>query len=155
MEDPMTHFTSTARRIVVSALAAIALATAVPEAGFAANGSSAGLWKVNIARSKVATRSSRIVIERAKGTDGTAGVFLVISKGNAYLATPAASSGGIAQVDYSTLKGMKLVKVGTGVRAIDECGSVCRSGQIRGHLSVTFRNVGTGHEMNEAFVLNR
>jgi hypothetical protein len=137
-----TIMTTAARRIVLSTVAALALA-ALPQASFAANGPAAGLGKINPALSKTATRSSRLVIERAKATDGTADAFVVISRGNIYLATP---SSGVQAADYGTWKGMKLTHIGTGVRAIDDCLSNCRFGQVSDRLTVRFRNIGAGSE---------
>jgi hypothetical protein len=150
----MTLFTSTTRRIALS-LAAFAVATALPQASFAANGPEAGLWKVNTAKSRVGSDFSRLVIERVKATDGTAGAFLVINKGSAYLATPTGSSGGVQPVDDSTWKGMKLTKIGTGVRAIEDCTLQCQYGRIGNSLRVTFRNTAPAEQMSEAFALNR
>jgi hypothetical protein len=154
MENPMnTTISTAARRIVISTLAAVALTTALPQASFAANGPAAGLWKINPALSKSDSRSSKLVIERAKATDGTAGAFVVISKGDIYLATP---SSGVQAVDYGAWKGMKLTKVGTGLRAIDDCGSTCRFGQVSDRLTVRFRNTGAGSEtMNNVLAVNR
>lgn len=150
-----TIISTAAHRIVIATVAALALATALPQAGFAA-GAEAGLWKINPALSNADSRSSRLVIERVKEAEGTQGPFLVISRGNAYLATPAGTSGGVQPANYSAWKGMKLTKIGTGVRAIDDCGSTCRFGQVSNRLKLTFRNVGAGAEtMTNVLALNR
>jgi hypothetical protein len=156
MEKTMNTIISTAaRRIVIATVATLAL-TALPQAGFAANGPAAGLWKINPALSKSDTRSSKLVIERAKATDGTGGAFVVISRGNVYLATPATASSGVQAVDHSAWKGMKLTQVGTGVRAIDECGSACRFGEVGDRLIVRFRNTDAGNEaMTNVLALGR
>jgi hypothetical protein len=157
MEQTMnTIISTTARRIVISTLAAVALTTALPQAGFAANGPAAGLWRINPALSKSDPRSSKIVIERAKATDRTAGAFVVISRGNVYLATPATAASGVQPVDHSTWKGMHLTQIGTGVRAIDECGAGCRFGEVGDRLIVRFRNTDAGNEaMTNVLALGR
>jgi hypothetical protein len=150
-----TTISTTTRRIVMSAVAALAL-TALPQAGFAA-GTEAGLWKVNPALSKSDSRSSRLVIDRVKATDGSAGTLVVISKGRVYLATPAASSSsGVQAVDYKAWNGMNLTQIGLGARAINHCGVDCRFGDVGDRLTVTFRNTGAGSEMmSNALALNR
>jgi hypothetical protein len=158
MEKPMNTIMSTAaRRIVISTLAAVAMAMALPQAGFAAgNLPEAGLWKINPALSNSNAWSSRLVIERAKATDGTAGAFVVISRGNIYLATPATASSGVQPVDHGAWKGMKLTHIGRGARAINVCGSGCRFGEVSDRLTVTFRNTGAGAEtMDSVLALNR
>jgi hypothetical protein len=154
MEDPMTRFTSTSRRFALSALAAFAMA-ALPQASLAANGDGSGLWKVNTSKSKVGSDVSRLVIERVKASEGTTGTFLVINRGNAYLATPAGSSDGIQPANYSAWKGMTLTKIGTGVRTIEDCFARCQYGQLGKSLKVTFRNVGTPEQMSGVLALNQ
>jgi len=146
MEKAMnTNISTAARRTFVSSFAALALATALPQTSFASD-TEAGLWKVNTALSKFHSRSSSLVIERAKATDGTGGAFVVINNGKAYLATPAAdaSSGGVKAADYGAWKGMKLTQIGIGARAINDCAPVCQFGRVSDRLTVTFRNVGAG-----------
>jgi hypothetical protein len=158
MEKAMNTIISTAaRRTFVSSLAALVLATALPQASFASD-TEVGLWKVNTALSKFHSRSSSLVIERATATDGTGGSFVVISNGKAYLATPAAdaSSGGVKAAQYGAWKGMKLTQIGIGVRAINKCAPVCQFGQVSDRLTVTFRNVGAGGQpMGNLLALDR
>jgi hypothetical protein len=155
MEEPMNTIMSTAaRRIVISAFATLAL-TALPQAALAAN-TDTGLWKVNPALSKSDSRSSRLVIERVKGTEGTEGSFVVIARGNVYLATPATASSGVQQADHSAWKGMKLTHIGRGARAINDCGVGCRFGEVSDRLTVTFRNTDAGSEtMTNVLALGR
>ena len=150
-----TIISTAAHRIVIAAVAALAL-TALPQAGFAAN-TEAGLWKINPALSKSNSRSSKLVIERAKATEGTTGAFVVISRGNVYLATPAAdASPGVKAADYGAWNGMKLTHIGRGVRAINDCGVGCRFGEVSDRLTVTFRNTGAASEtMTNVLALNR
>jgi len=152
---PNAISTVAARRIVISAVAALTLAVAFPNAGFAAD-TETGLWKINPTLSKSNPRSSSLVIERAKATDGTAGAFVVINSGNVYLATPATASSGVTAVEYGAWKGMKLTQVGKGARAINDCGYGCRFGEVSDRLTVTFRNVGAGGEqMSNILALDR
>ena len=141
----MNTNTYIARRIALSTFAALALATALPQAGLAAD-SEAGLWKINPALSKTDSRSSRLVIDRAKATDGTGGAFIVFNKGKVYLATPATASSGIKAADYGSWKGMNLTQIGQGAKAINDCGAGCRFGEVSDRLTVTFRNIGAGGE---------
>ena len=144
-----------ARRIVISAVAALTLPVAFPNAGFAAD-TETGLWKINSALSKSNPRSSSLVIERAKATDGTVGAFVVINSGNVYLVTPAVdASPGVKAADYGAWKGMKLTQIGRGARAINDCGSGCRFGEVSDRLTVTFRNLDAGQQMSSVLAGNQ
>jgi hypothetical protein len=51
---------------------------------------------------------------------------------------------------------MKLTQVGKGARAINDCGSGCRFGEVSDRLTVTFRNLDAGSEtMTNVLALNR
>lgn len=143
-----TILSTTARRIALSTFAALAFSVAFPQAGFATS-AEAGLWKVNPALSKADSRSSRLVIDRVKVMDGSGGAFIVINKGNVYLAAPAnAASSDVKPAGFAAWKGMTITQIGTGVRAIDECHTRCRFGEVSNRLKVTFRNVGAGEQMS-------
>ena len=143
-----------ARRMALSTFAALALALALPHAGFAAD-TETGLWKINPALSKSNPRSSSLVIERAKATDGTVGAFVVINGGNVYLATPATASSGFKAAEYGAWKGMKLSLIGRGAKAINDCGSGCRFGEVSDRLTVTFRNLDAGQQMGSVLAGNQ
>ena len=151
----ITTLSAATRRIALSTFAALAVSVAVPQAGFASD-VAAGLWKINPALSKSDSRSSRLVIDRAKGLDGTSGAFVVIDKGKVYLATPAsAASSGVAATAVSTWRGMKLTQIGAGARAIVECGARCRFGEVGDRMNLTFKNVGAGEQMSTILALGQ
>ena len=152
----ITNLSATTRRIALSTFAALAFSVALPQDTLAA-GTEAGFWKVNPVLSKSASGLSRLVIERVKTTDGIGGAFVVINKGNIYLATPAAgTSSGAQPVELSTWRGMKLTQIGANVKAVDEdCGARCRFGDVSDRLKVTFRNVGAGEQMSNILALGR
>ena len=138
-------FTATpaVKRNVFSALAAVVLAAAIPQAGWAAPTSDTGLWKVT--SQSIGPSSGRMVIERVRKGEAVnnGSTFVVIGKGKAYLAAPAsiAGAGGATAVDYNTWSEMKLEHIGTNVRAIDDCGSRCQHGFHGDRMTVTFRTV--------------
>ena len=138
-------FTATlvAKRNVFSALAAVVLAVAIPQVGWAAPTSNTGLWKVT--KQSIAPSSGSMVIERVRKGEAlnNGSTFVVISKGKAYLATPAsiAGTGGATAVDYKSWSDMKLEPIGTNVRVIDDCGSRCQHGFHGDRMTVTFRTV--------------
>jgi hypothetical protein len=145
MEDPMTL--SITRRRIIPILSALAFVTGLPDVSLAMAAPSTGLWKVDIAKSKFGTGSSTVIVERAKASDGTTRTFLVINGGKAYLATAAANaSNGVAAVDYSSWKGMKLVQIGANVRAKEECYVRCQFGVPSARMILTFRTVNAGRQ---------
>jgi hypothetical protein len=89
MEAPMTRMiSSTARRTVTSTLAALILASAIPQSGFAQTTSPDGIWKIDLAKSQFGPRSNTLMIARdGQGLNHSANPVIVISKGNVYLAT--------------------------------------------------------------------
>ena len=132
--------TTAARRIVVSILAALVLAAALPQVAFAAP-SDAGIWKVNPAQSKSRAGSVTLTIERLNGVNATAGSFIVISKGSVYLLTGAAASygKGLKQVDYDRMTNDgKAVLIGMNVRSTGQCGFRCQGGLLESRLTLTF-----------------
>jgi hypothetical protein len=135
--------TPTAKRNVISALAAVLLAAAVPQAGLAMTNSETGLWRVT--KQTMGPNSGRMVIERVKKGEAVnnGGTFLVIRKGKAYLATPQsiAGAGGATAVNYSAWSDMKLEHIGTNVRAVDDCFSRCQHGFQGDRMTVTFKTV--------------
>src|SRR5205823_14215227 len=101
----MTRNISTiARRTLTSTLAALVLAAALPQAGFAA-APDVGIWKVDPAKSNFRSGFATLTIDRAGGVNPAAGSFIVISKGSVYLVTGAAASDskGVKPVDYTNM----------------------------------------------------
>jgi hypothetical protein len=153
MEDPMTRFASTisARRTVVSALTALFVAAAVPSAALADN--SDGTWKVDPAKSAIASGSATLSITRASNATPGAGTFIVVSKGNVYLVAGATASDskGVQPVDYGHMAAQgKAVLIGRNARSTDLCGFRCQGGLPESHISLSFRTVkGAEQQINE------
>ena len=142
-------------RTALCALAALALAVALPHAGFAA-GREAGLWKINPSLSTSNSRGSRLVIERAKAMDGTSSTFVVINGGSVYLVTPAADASlGVKSANYGAWKGMKLTQIGKGAKVVNDCDYLCRFGDVSDRLKLSFRNVGAGQQMSSVLAGNQ
>ena len=122
---------TTARRTVTSTLAALVLAAALPQAGFAAT-SDDGTWKVDTAKSSFNSGHATLMLSRAAGVNPTAGAFIVISKGNVYRVTGAAAydSKGVKPVDYAAMTGGQAVLIGANARATDHCGFRCQAGLV-------------------------
>jgi hypothetical protein len=119
-------------RALTSTLAALALATVLPQAGFAQSNGDAGLWKVNIARSTFSPHYNTMVIERAPTAAATAdGGFVVISGGYVYRVNGAAR-------DMENWKNMDLELIGYDVRASTSCRSRCQA------ITVTYRALTQG-----------
>jgi hypothetical protein len=153
MEDPMTLSTSTARRTLFSALTALALTAALPQAGLAATTSDDGIWRVDAAKSNFSAGSATLSIARAASVNPAAGSFIVISKGSVYRVTSAAASDGkgVQQVDYARMtKEGTAVLIGTNARSADLCGFRCQGGLPEPRMTVTFKAVnGAGQQIND------
>jgi len=111
----------------LSALAALALASVLPQAGFAQSNGDTGIWKVNIAKSTFGSHYNTMVIERIPTAAATAdGVFVVISGGYVYRVNGAAR-------DMENWKDMDRELIGYDVRASSSCRSRCQA------ITVTYR----------------
>ncbi|HYK80589.1 MAG TPA: hypothetical protein VEU95_13225 [Micropepsaceae bacterium] len=133
-------FTTTTRLIATSALGALALAVALPQAGFAAT-PNGGIWKVNPATMKMASGSVTLTIERVDAANPAAAKFIVISNRNVYLVAAAPA-------------GAERVLIGTNARSTDYCGSQCQWGPL-GRLTMTFKPVDTaGSQINDMLASN-
>jgi hypothetical protein len=140
--------TAAARRTVTSTLAALVLAVASSQAGFAQGTSDAQIWKVDPANSKISSGSAALSMERASGGNQTPGGLVVISKGNVYLVTNAAalSSSGLKVVDSAHMKAGKAVLIGTNVRSTDYCALRCQWAPPT-RITVTFTAVDAGEKL--------
>jgi hypothetical protein len=150
MEAPMTRIiSSTARRTLTATLAALILASTIPQAGFAQTSSSDGVWKIDLANSQFGPRSSTLRVARdGQGLSHTANPVVVISKGNVYLATGAPaqatlSSKAFQTVGYAGTGSGKLVLIGMNAHARDYCAFRCQLGLADGRpMTLTFKTVG-------------
>jgi hypothetical protein len=160
-----TKISTAAHRAIISTFAAIVLAAALPQAGFAQTTADVGIWTVNLAKSKFGASASTLVIEpgsakTTQGADakGNPGTFLVISDGKIYLATDAAAAAsGLKNVDYSHWSDMKLVQIGEKVRSSASCEFRCQSGLVdtRGiTLTFTGNGIDPSGKMGNVVVLN-
>lgn len=134
---------TTARSTVISALAALVLATGASQAGFAAT-QDAGVWRVNPATSKFGAGTATLSIQRAPSTNSAAGSFLVISTGNVYLVTGATASDaakGVKLVDYNNKKDGSAVLIGTHAKSSDPCGFRCMQGAAEPRMTITFKAI--------------
>jgi len=150
----MTLSTFTARRTLFSALTALALAAALPQAGLAASTSSGdGIWRVDAAKSSFNSGSAALTLERAESVNPAAGSFIVISKGSVYRVTGATASDGkgVRQVDYARMtKEGAAVLIGTNARSADRCGFRCQGGLPEPRMTLTFKAVsGAGQQIND------
>jgi hypothetical protein len=134
--------TTTARRTFSSTLAALVLAAAIPQAGFAAT-SYNGTWKVDTAHSKFSGGMAMLTLGRVEGTNPAAGAFIVISKGNVYRLTGAAASDtrGVRPVDYALMSEGRAVLIGTKAQSTDHCRFRCQSGLPDPRVTMTFQAV--------------
>ena len=150
-----TIISTAAHRIVISAVAALAL-TALPQAGFAAD-TETGLWKINLALSKSNSRSSRLVIERAKATDGSTGAFVVINRGTStWRRQPAAASSGRPGGRLRRLERHEAHAYRHRRARHQRLRRRCRFGEVSDRLTVTFRNTGAASEtMTNVLALNQ
>ena len=143
--------TTTARRTFSSTLAALVLAAALPQAGFAAT-SYSGTWKVDTAHSKFSNGIASLVLSRAEGANPTAGRFIFISKGNVYEVTGAAihDSKGVKPVDYTLSSEGRSVLIGTKAQSMDQCRFRCQIGLPDPRVTMTFKVVdGRAQEIND------
>ena len=133
---------TTARRTFTSTLAALVLAAAIPQAGFAAT-SDDGTWKVDTAHSKFSGGMATLTLSRAEGANPAAGAFIVISKGNVYQVTGAAAydSKGVKPVDYTLMSEGRAVLIGTKAQSTDHCRFRCQSGLPDPRVTMTFKAV--------------
>jgi hypothetical protein len=133
---------TTARRTFSSTLAALVLAAAIPQAGFAAT-SDEGTWKVDTAHSNFNGGMASLTLSRADGTNPAAGALIVVSKGNVYKVTgPVASdSKGVKQVDYSLISEGRAVLIGTKAQSMDHCRFRCQMGIPDPRITMTFKAV--------------
>ena len=146
------NISTTARCTLTSTVAALVLAAALPQAGFAA-ASDVGIWKVDPAKSNFSSGNATLTIQRAGGVNPAAGSFIVISKGSVYLVTGAAASDGkgVQPVDYTKMSAGKGVLIGTNARSADRCGFRCQIGLPDSRpMTLTFKAVdGAGKQIND------
>jgi hypothetical protein len=138
----MTLSAFSARRTLFSALTALALAAALPQASLAATTSDDGIWRVDAAKSNLSSGSATLTLERAESVNPAAGSFIVISKGSVYRVTGATAydSKGVQRVDYATMtREGKAVLIGTNARSADLCGFRCQGGLPEPRMTLTFR----------------
>jgi hypothetical protein len=133
---------TTARRTFSSTLAALVLAAAIPQAGFAAT-SDNGTWKVDTAHSKFSGGMATLTLSRVEGTNPAAGAFIVVSKGNVYRLTGAGADGskGVNPVDYTLISEGRAVLIGTKAQSTDHCRFRCQSGLPDPRVTMTFQAV--------------
>ena len=142
---------TTARRTLTSTLAALVLAAAIPQAGFAAT-SYNGTWKVDTAHSKFSGGVATLTLSRAEGANPTAGRFIFISKGNVYEVTGAAvqDSKGVKPVDYTLMSEGRSVLIGTKAQSVGQCMFRCQIGLPDPRITMTFKAVdGRAQEIND------
>jgi hypothetical protein len=143
--------TAMARRIVISTLAALVLAAALPQAGFAAD-SNDGTWKVDTAKSSFGSGHATLTLNRVAGANPTAGAYIVISQGNVYRMTGAAASDskGVKPVDYTGITGGQAVLIGANAQATDHCGLRCQAGLPDSRMTLRFKAVdGAGRQIDD------
>jgi len=155
MEVPMTQFssTTTVRHALVSTLAALILAAALPTAGLAAATSDDGLWKINPVKSSFGSGAATLAIERVASANPGAGSFIVVAKGSVYLVKRASvgDSKGIQPAEYAqmTREGSAAL-IGTNARSADPCGFRCQGGLPESRMTLTFKAVeGAGQQIND------
>jgi hypothetical protein len=134
-------------RIIAATVVALALGSALPEAGFDGP-SETGLWRVEKMLSNP-NATATITLTRAKGASSAADKFLAISGGGVYVVTGAAAtnSRGLKPVDFSRMTQTgDAVLIGVQPRSKDPCGFECRSGLPERRLTVTFNFVKNGEQ---------
>jgi hypothetical protein len=143
-----TIFTATARRTVISTLAALVIATALPQASTAMTA-----WKVDPAKSRSSSSSITLTIESVGTASQASGSFIVVANRNVYRVTgPTASDSNVVQpAAYARLKAQgKAALIGTKARAMNNCGSNCRFGVVGPSMTLTFKPVaGAEHDIND------
>lgn len=134
-----------AGRGVISTLAALVLAAALPQLAFAAGiGTSAGVWKIDPRKSTYTNGAVTLRIERVAGTNPDAGKFVVVSNGSVYLVTGASAYDAKAfrYVDYERMmRDGSAVLIGTNARSLDICNFKCQSGLPDNRMTLTFRGI--------------
>jgi hypothetical protein len=153
----MTRTLTTIRRTVLSTLAAIVLATAFSQAGFAQDTTAAGVWKVDPAKSSFGSGSATLTLERTGTANSAVGSFIVVSKGNVYRVTGAAASAGysVKPAAYSLTTGGQAVLIGTKARSADHCSLLCQSGLSDRRMTLTFKAVdASGQQISDMLALN-
>jgi hypothetical protein len=149
----MTLSTFTARRTLISALTALALVAALPQAGLAAPTSDDGIWRVDAAKSNFSSGSATLTLDRAESVNPAAGSFIVISKGSVYRVMGATAKDGkvVQPVDYARMtREGTAVLIGTNARSADHCRFRCQGGLPDPRMTVTFRAVsGAGQQIND------
>jgi hypothetical protein len=138
----MTNLSTTTRRTFSSTLAALVLAVAIPQAGFAAT-SDEGTWKVDAAHSTFSHGVATLTLGRPEGGNPAAGTLIVISKGNVYQVTGAAAynSKGVKPVDYALISEGRSVLIGTKAQSTDHCRFRCQAGIPDPRITMTFKAV--------------
>ena len=150
------------RRIVTATLAALILAPAIPQTGFAQTSSSDGVWKIDMARSQFGPTSNTLTIARdGQALNHAANPVIVISKHNVYLAKGAPaqamlSSTAFQTVGYAGSGGGEIVLIGMNARISDYCNFRCQLGLADGRpMTVTFKTVsGSGQQINDMLAAN-
>ena len=134
-----TIFIATARRTVISTLAALVLAAALPQASTAMTA-----WKVDPAKSRSSSGSVTLTIQSVGAASQASGSFIVVANGNVYRVTgPTANDGNVVQqADYARFKTQgKAVLIGTRARATNYCGANCQFGVVGPGMTLTFKPV--------------
>ena len=152
----MTRSINTAdRRAIISALTALVLGTAVPQAALAAQ--SDGTWKLHAAKSSFSSGSATLSLERVANATPGAGGFIVVSNGNVYLVTGAIASdrSNIQQVDYARMATEgKAVLIGRNAQSRDVCGFRCQGGLPEPKITLSFKPVsGADQHINDMLAL--
>ena len=146
------------RRTVISTLATLALATALPQAGLAAY-SVSGIWKVDHEKSKFGSRSVTLTIEQVGTANPAPGNFIVVSNGSVYWVTGTTAHDriDIQPANFARLTGEgKAVLIGTKPRATNHCGSNCQFGVVGPRMTLTFHAVrGAGQYLNNMLAQNK
>ena len=150
-------------RTILATLATLAITVATSQAGFAKDASTAELWAVNPAHSKLSLGFNTLNVERtgpgdvnAKSSPGTS--FLVLSDGKVYLVTPAAArDASIADAAYSNWNNMALTQIGDHVKATVLCdsGIRCQTGDLPHRMTISFISMGDMQRANDMIAANR
>jgi hypothetical protein len=152
------NISTAARRTIISTIAALVLAAALPQAAFAA-GSNAGIWKVDPANSSFSSGSATLTIGRVEAVNPAAGSFIVVSNGNVYLVTSATASDskGVKPVDYAgMMRDGKAVLIGKNARSAGPCSFRCQAGLSEPSMILTFTAVnGAAPQINDMLASDR